>query len=252
MGSPKSKPKFRGRQIRKGLPTIALARSRASSSGRGASVGGELRNPLPLRFPGAQKAMRDERMNSDSQMEKSRREIRPGVRPSETLRNRLGLGGLCVLTAGLVLASIADQKLPLKAGAAELQGPSACEANGNSKMAFVKMDDESRLMITIRINNQFDEEFQIDTGADDVIIGHDSAMRMGLHLNEENYSETSETADDVVRIAPIVVDSLEIGSIRLTNVPSYVQQNNGVNLIGMSVLKDLKFSFQDGCFRIEK
>jgi aspartyl protease family protein len=134
----------------------------------------------------------------------------------------------------------------------ELQGSSACEANGTAKMALVKLDDESRLMTTIRINDQFEEEFQIDTGADDLIIGHDAAIRMGLHLTEENYSETSETAADVVRIAPIVVDSLEIGSIRLTNVPSYVQQDNGVNLIGMSVLKDLKFSFQDGCFRIEK
>jgi clan AA aspartic protease (TIGR02281 family) len=196
--------------------------------------------------------MREERMNIDSQMGKSRRETRPGGRPWATLRNRLGVAGLCVLAAGLVLASIADQKLPLKAGAAELQGSSACETNGSAKIALVKLDDERRLMTTIRINDQFDEEFQIDTGADDVIIGHDAAIRMGLHLSDENYSETSETADDVVRIAPIVVESLEIGSIRLTNVPSYVQQNNGVNLIGMSVLKDLKFSFQDGCFRIEK
>jgi clan AA aspartic protease (TIGR02281 family) len=197
--------------------------------------------------------MREERMNIDLQMEKSRQETRPGGKPSgPTLRNRLSVGGLCVLTVGLVLAPIAYQKLLLKADAVELQRPSACEANGISKIALVKMDDESRLMTTIRINNQFEEEFQIDTGADEVIIGHDAAIRMGLHLNEESYSETSETADDAVRIAPIVVDSLEIGSIRLTNVPSYVQQNNGVNLIGMSVLKDLKFSFQDGCFRIEK
>jgi clan AA aspartic protease (TIGR02281 family) len=197
--------------------------------------------------------MREERMDIDSQMEKPRRETSPGGKSwGPTLRNRLGVGGLCVLMVGLVLAPIAYQKLSLKAGAVELQGSSACEANGTAKMALVKLDDESRLMTTIRINDQFEEEFQIDTGADDLIIGHDAAIRMGLHLTEENYSETSETAADVVRIAPIVVDSLEIGSIRLTNVPSYVQQDNGVNLIGMSVLKDLKFSFQDGCFRIEK
>ena len=191
-------------------------------------------------------------MNINSQMEKSRQDTRPDGRPWGTLWHGLGVAGLCVLTVGLVLAPIASQKLPLKAGAAELRGSSACEANGSSKIALVKLDDERRLMTTIRINDQFEEEFQIDTGADDVIIGHDAAVRLGLHLSEANYSETSETADDVVRIAPIVVDSLEIGSIRLTNVPSYVQQNNGVNLIGMSVLKDLKFSFQDGCFRIEK
>jgi aspartyl protease family protein len=197
-----------------------------------------LRNLLRVRFPGAKKAMWEKRMN-----------MKPwGL----IIRDRLGVGGLCVLTVALVLASIADRKLPLKAGAAELPGSSACEANGNSKIALVKLDDESRLMTTIRINDKFEEEFQIDTGADDLIIGHDAAIRLGLHLSEENYSETSETADDVVRIAPIVVDSIEIGSIRLTNVPSYVQKDNGVNLIGMSVLKDLKFSFQDGCFRLEK
>jgi clan AA aspartic protease (TIGR02281 family) len=206
-----------------------------------------------VRFPGAEGAMREERMKIDFRMEQSHRETRLGGRASWlTVRNLFGIGALCFLTAALVLAPIAYQKLSPAAGAAELQGSSACEANGDAKIALVKMDDEGRLMATVRINDRFEEQFQIDTGADDVVISHDAALRLGLQLDEKNYSETSETSGDDVHIAPIVFDSLEIGSIRLTSVPSYVLQNNSENLLGMSVLRGFKFSFQDGCFRIQK
>ena len=168
------------------------------------------------------------------------------------MRVIFGIASLCLLAAGLVSAPIAYQDLSLKAGATELQDPSACESNGTAKMAAVQMDDDDSLIANVRINDRFDEKFIVDTGADTVIINQDTALRLGFHLNEEDYTETSETADNFVRVAPVMLESLEIGTIRLTNVRAFAQENNGENLLGMSELKKLKFSFQNGCFRTEQ
>jgi len=168
------------------------------------------------------------------------------------MRVLIGIASLCLPAAWLILAPIAYQDLPLKAGATELQDLSACESNGTSNMAAVKMDEDDSLIANVRINDRFDEKFLVDTGADNVIINQDTALRLGFHLNEQDYTETSETADNTVRVAPVVIESLEIGTIRLTNVGAFVQQINGVNLLGMSELKKLKFSFQNGCFRTEQ
>ena len=168
------------------------------------------------------------------------------------MRVLIGIASLCLPAAWLILAPITYQDLSLKAGAAELQEPSACETEGTSKMAAVKMDEDDSLIANVRINDRFDEKFLVDTGADNVIIDQDTALRLGFHLNEEDYTETSETADNTVRVAPVVIESLEIGTIRLTNVRAFVQQINGENLLGMSELKKLKFSFQNGCFRTEQ
>ena len=168
------------------------------------------------------------------------------------MRAIFGIASLCLLGTGLVSAPMAYQYLPLKAGAAELQEPSACEIVGTSKMAAIKMDEDDSLVADVRINDQFDEKFLVDTGADNVIINQDTALRLGFRLNEQDYTETSETAASTVRVAPVLIESLEIGTIRLTNVPAFVQQINGENLLGMSELKKLKFSFQNGCFRTEQ
>ena len=168
------------------------------------------------------------------------------------MRVIFGIASLCLLAAGLILAQIAYQDMSLKAAATELTDPSACDTKGTSNMAAVKMDEDDSLIANVRINDRFDEKFLVDTGADNVIINQDTALRLGFHLNEQDYTETSETADSIVRVAPVVVESLEIGTIRLTNVQAFVQQINGENLLGMSELKKLKFSFQNGCFSTEQ
>ena len=126
------------------------------------------------------------------------------------MRVIFGIASLCLLTAGLILAPIAYQDLSPKAGATELQDLSACETNGTSKMAAIKMDEDDSLIADARINDRFDEKFFVDTGADNVIINQDTALRLGLHLNEQDYTETSETADSIVRVAPVVIESLDI------------------------------------------
>ena len=125
------------------------------------------------------------------------------------MRVIFGIASLCLLAAGLILAPIAYQDLSPKAGATELKDPSACDTNGTAKMAVVKMDEDDSLIANVRINDQFDEKFLVDTGADNVIINQDTALRLGFHLNEQDYTETSETADSIVRVAPVVVESLE-------------------------------------------
>ena len=83
--------------------------------------------------------------------------------------------------------------------------------------------------------------FLVDTGASDIVLSQDDAARAGLTLTAAQYSRPSETANGVGFGAPIMLKSLTVGAIRLTDVP--VQVNKApmsASLLGMAFLKRLE------------
>ena len=82
--------------------------------------------------------------------------------------------------------------------------------------------------------------FLVDTGASDIVLSQDDAARAGLTPTSAQYSRSSETANGVGFGAPIMLKSLTVGTIRLTDVP--VQINKApmsASLLGMEFLKRL-------------
>ena len=82
--------------------------------------------------------------------------------------------------------------------------------------------------------------FLVDTGASDIVLSQDDAVRAGLAPAAEQYTRLNETANGVGYGAPMVVKTLTVGSIRLTDVP--VQVNKApmsASLLGMTFLKRL-------------
>lgn len=82
--------------------------------------------------------------------------------------------------------------------------------------------------------------FLVDTGASDIVLTQEDAARAGLHLDPKQFSDPNETANGVGYGAPVVVNSLTVGSIHLRNVP--VQVNKApmsASLLGMTFLKRL-------------
>lgn len=88
--------------------------------------------------------------------------------------------------------------------------------------------------------------FLVDTGASNVVLNARDARRIGLDPEPDRYFERYYTANGVVMAAPVLLDEVEIGSIRLENVRASVTQSDlGVSLLGMSLLNELS------TFRIE-
>jgi aspartyl protease family protein len=82
--------------------------------------------------------------------------------------------------------------------------------------------------------------FLVDTGASDVVLSREDASRIGYAADRLVYTREAQTANGKVREAPVVVNELQIGSIRLQHVPASV--NAGLareSLLGMRVLDRL-------------
>jgi aspartyl protease family protein len=84
-------------------------------------------------------------------------------------------------------------------------------------------------------------EFMVDTGATDVVLSPDDAQRAGINVASLHFLRGYETANGEGRGAPYVIDTLEIGPVKLFNVPVSVNQAKmHDSLLGMAFLKRMK------------
>jgi aspartyl protease family protein len=90
--------------------------------------------------------------------------------------------------------------------------------------------------------------FLVDTGASDVVLSPADARRLGIDLDGLDYGHSFGTANGVGRGASYTAASLDVGAIRLTDVPMSINQAEmGESLLGMAFLRRLEsFEFKDG------
>lgn len=80
-------------------------------------------------------------------------------------------------------------------------------------------------------------DFVVDTGATEIVLRKEDAVKAGLDLNTLQYFGRANTANGEVRTALVRLDQVSIGAVGDTNVPAYV--NDGElfqSLLGMSYL----------------
>ncbi len=87
----------------------------------------------------------------------------------------------------------------------------------------------------------------IDTGATLVAINLATARKLGLDVGPNDFTYAINTANGEASAARVVIERMEIGSIRAENVETFVLDDPSlsVNLVGMSFLNKLK------SFRVE-
>ena len=90
--------------------------------------------------------------------------------------------------------------------------------------------------------------FLVDTGATSVALSPADAQRIGFDLAQLDFSRRLHTAGGIVRGAPVVIRSLDIGGIRLSNVRAIVnEQAMRHSLLGISALDRLGgYEVRDG------
>jgi len=115
--------------------------------------------------------------------------------------------------------------------------PSLAQSSGNTEILRKRNDGH------FSVNALVDGErilFLIDTGASDVVLSPLDAKRLGLDLVKLKYSKSYNTANGIVKGAPIKLSQIRIGKINVKNISATV---NGVDmkksLLGMRFLNRL-------------
>jgi aspartyl protease family protein len=82
--------------------------------------------------------------------------------------------------------------------------------------------------------------FLVDTGASDVVLTLDDAEALGFDPRRLDFSQRYNTANGVVRAAPVSLREVRIGQFSLYEVAAAVNEAPiGISLLGMSFLEQL-------------
>lgn len=77
----------------------------------------------------------------------------------------------------------------------------------------------------------------VDTGASMVILNPADAERIGFTAHESEFTARANTAGGVVRLKPVTLNRLAVGSLSVDNVPAMIaEEPMAVSLIGQSFL----------------
>jgi aspartyl protease family protein len=80
--------------------------------------------------------------------------------------------------------------------------------------------------------------FAIDTGANGVVLSPADAKRAGIDASGLKFASPSETANGVGYFAPVTLPTMEVGQLKLANVPAAVNQAPmSASLLGMAFLR---------------
>lgn len=114
-----------------------------------------------------------------------------------------------------------------------------------------------KVIIPADAKGQFEGQFRlndrnvkalVDTGATLVAINVSTAMKAGIKLKPSDFQHEVQTANGRTLAAAAMIDSIEIGRIRVNDVEALILQDSAlhITLVGMSFLRRLdRFQVQD-------
>jgi aspartyl protease family protein len=116
------------------------------------------------------------------------------------------------------------------------------DSSGGEQQIVLKRNRYGHYVSSGRINGQ-PATFLLDTGATDVVIPEELAEDYGL---QRGPAYQSQTANGVIRVYSTLLDTIELGAIRLYNIQAAINPHMDGDeiLLGMSFLKYLKFNQQ--------
>lgn len=116
------------------------------------------------------------------------------------------------------------------------------------RQVLVTADERGHFTSAFKLNGR-QIDGMIDTGATLVAINTSTARRIGISLNQSDFSHQVNTANGAIKAAVVTVERLQIGKISIDNVQAVVLDDRALqtNLIGMSFLRRLqKYEVQNG------
>jgi aspartyl protease family protein len=111
---------------------------------------------------------------------------------------------------------------------------------GSFEEVAIAADAGGQYSADVVVNGQ-DVKMMVDTGATMVVLSSRTAARLGVTVYAGDYKGQVQTANGLARVAPVTLNTMQIGSIALYNVDAWVLDGgaSNVDLLGMSFLKRL-------------
>jgi len=102
-----------------------------------------------------------------------------------------------------------------------------------------RADNNGHYRVNAEINGE-KVDFMIDTGATSVVLTMNDAEKIGFNIDDLTFVAPASTANWVVYNAPIRLNALSVGPIRVESVEGFVNQGElDISLLGMSFLNRL-------------
>ncbi len=160
----------------------------------------------------------------------------------EVARNTL----IWLAIAGVLLVGVSLRE-PLVQGFTQLRSklvPGYAVSVAPHEMVL-SQDADGAYYVIGRVNGR-PVTFLVDTGASDIVLSPADAARLGVDLTALRFDDPYDTANGVGHGARFAADSLQIGSIKLSQVAMSInQQPMKTSLLGMAFFKQLdSFAFQ--------
>lgn len=103
----------------------------------------------------------------------------------------------------------------------------------------IRARQDGHFWVRARVNGE-PVLFIVDTGATDIVLGHDAARRLGIDVSKLSYNRIAMTANGAIRAGRAPLGVVEVGPIARSGLrASITERDSGVNLLGMSFLRTL-------------
>lgn len=154
---------------------------------------------------------------------------------------RLGLL-IGALFAGALYALDASGRLPRSDMSAASQGGSAATrpaAEFGSELK-IRPSADGHYYVDAVVNSTR-VRFLVDTGATSIMLSPEDAARVGARPAQHEYTRAANTANGVIRLAPVTMREVRVGGFTTYDVEALVSQApSHISLLGMSFLKRLE------------
>ena len=124
----------------------------------------------------------------------------------------------------------------------------------NTRSIVLSPDSHGHFRVDGRVDAR-PMDFLVDTGATSIALTARDAATLGIHPAYNDYTITVQTANGVVRAAPVTLDRVEIGSIAIRDVSAIVMPEGALtdNLLGMTFLSRLhRYEYSGGRMVMEQ
>lgn len=114
-------------------------------------------------------------------------------------------------------------------------------------------DSRGHFAVSARIDGR-SIDLVVDTGASRIVLRQTAAARLGIFPRASEYIGRAQTANGVVKFAPVRLGSVEVNGITVRDVEAAVMPDEALheNLLGMTFLSRLKWSHDRGRLVLEQ
>ena len=142
----------------------------------------------------------------------------------------------------LVLVGLYSFRYEFKSAGLRLAGTLIPGFTSEQAGSLVVSRDRSGMFAVSGAVNNVDVRFLFDTGASAVVLTMDDAKRAGLTPKAEDFTVSTSTANGPAKVAPVILATLAVGSIRQSRIRAFVAQEGALNtsLLGHTFLNGLE------------